>query len=161
LKGCGDFAWVLHAIASLNPETGRSAMVLPAGVLFREGADGEIRQALIEKDLLEAVITLGPNLAYSTGMPLNILIFRSQKASARKGSVILINGATLFEEEAKRNVINAKHIEQIIGWYQEFKDVPGAVKVISNAEIERNNWNLNIPRYIKPAPGKLLENAIL
>jgi len=97
---------------------------------------------------------------YFTGIPINILVLRSQKMSSRKGKILLINAATLFEKNVRSNTINHDHLNQILGLYDFYRDVPGAARIVSIPEIAANNWNLNLPRYIRPEPGKLLEHAI-
>lgn len=156
----GDYAWIQHVVASLKKVTGRAAIVVPAGVLFRGGSEGEIRKYIIENDILEAVISLGPSLMYYTGVAINILILRWNKKPFQKGNILLLNAATLFEKEAKRNTLNREHLKQILNWYQAYKNVPGAVKIVTFPEIAINSWNLNLPHYIRPEPGKLLEHAI-
>ncbi|TAH56393.1 MAG: SAM-dependent DNA methyltransferase, partial [Methanosarcina mazei] len=97
-KSNGDYAWVQHMIASMAPETGRMAIVLPHGALFRQGAEGTIRKTLIEKDLLEAVIGLGPNLFYGTGISACILVFRSKKTGERRSRVLFIDASEQYQK---------------------------------------------------------------
>lgn len=160
-KTNGDFAWIMHIIASLKNDSGRAAIVVPHGVLFRGRAEQEIRQHIMENDLLEAVISLAPNLLYATGVPISILVFRAKKPSNKKGKVLLINASTLFESAGAKNSISENTISQVILWYQAFSDVPGAVKVVPINMIAKANWNLNISHYIRPEPGDLLKNAIV
>src|SRR5690606_8795292 len=89
----GDYAFIPHMIASRTPGTGRVGVVMPHGVLFRGGAEAKIRQCLIEKDLLDAVIGLPPNLFYSTSIPACILVFRDTKPADRKNKVVFIDGS--------------------------------------------------------------------
>jgi len=146
----GDFAWVQHMIASMRPESGRMAVVLPHGVLFRMGAEGAIRQKILEMDLLEAVIGLGPNLFYGTGLAACILVFRAQKAPGRQGRVLMIDASSLYLRGRNQNTLEPEHAQQILAWYRGFTDVPGHAHVATLAEIAENDWNLNIPRYVEP-----------
>lgn len=145
----GDFAWVQHMIASMNPVTGRMAVVVPHGVLFRAGVEGRIRQKVLETDTLEAVIGLAPNLFYGAGLAACILIFRARKAAERRGRVLLIDAAHLFRKERAQNVLLPEHAGQILAWYQAFADVEGAARVIGLDEIAKNDFNLNITRYVE------------
>jgi type I restriction enzyme M protein len=156
----GDFAWILHVIFSMKNDTGRAAVVVPHGVLFRE-SEQELRQYILENDLLEAVISLAPNLLFSTGIPISILVFRKKKTAKNKGKVLFINASTLFEVKNSKNNISKKNISQILAWHQNSIDVPGSVKVVTVEHLRKSGWNLNISHYVKPAPSDLLENAIV
>ena len=145
----GDFAWVQHMIASMHPVTGRMAVVVPHGVLFRAGVEGRIRQKILETDTLEAVIGLAPNLFYGAGLAACVLIFRARKAPKQRGQVLLIDAARLFRKERAQNVLLLEHAQQILGWYQGFADVEGAARVVGLDEIAKNDYNLNITRYVE------------
>jgi type I restriction enzyme M protein len=149
-KTNGDFAWVQHMLVSMKPRTGRMAVVLPHGVLFRMGAEGAIRQKLVERDLIEAIIGLGPNLFYGTGLAACILVFRSQKTIAHKQQVLVIDASRLYKRGRNQNTLEQSHAAQIFNWYKNYCDVPGTVRVVPLSEIADNNWNLNISRYIDP-----------
>jgi type I restriction enzyme M protein len=146
----GDWAWVQHMNASMAPKTGRIAVVLPQGALFRQGAEGRIRQAFLEKDLVEAVIGLAPNLFYGTGLAASILVLRADKPVDRKGKVLVINGETLFKRGRNQNTLEPEHAEQLLELYRGFKDVEGLAAVTSLKDIEKNGYNLNIPLYVAP-----------
>lgn len=146
----GDYAWVQHMLSSMQPQSGRMAVVLPHGVLFRMGAEGRIRQRLIEDDLLDAVIGLGSNLFYGTGLAACILVFRKQKPAKNRQRVLVIDGSRLYKRGRKQNTLEPDHASQILNWYLTYKDVPGAVRAVPLSEIAGNNWNLNITRYIEP-----------
>ncbi len=102
-KTNGDFAWVQHMIASMKRDTGRMAVVLPHGVLFRMGQEGKIRQHILDRDILDAVIGLGPNLFYGTGLAACILVFRVQKDAQRRGNVLMIDASSLFRKGRNQN----------------------------------------------------------
>jgi type I restriction enzyme M protein len=131
-------------------KTGRMAVVLPHGALFRMGIEGAIRRNILEIDLLEAVIGLGPNLFYGTGLAACILVFRKHKRPARRGQILFIDASKLFKKGRNQNTLNPEHIDQIYTWYIEYADVVGAAKVVTLDEIINNDWNLNIPRYVEP-----------
>lgn len=146
----GDYAWVQHMVVSMAAKTGRMAVVLPHGVLFRMGAEGEIRKRILERDLLEAVIGLGPNLFYGTGLAACVLVFRADKAESRRGQVLMMDGSRLFKKGRNQNTLEPEHSAQLFAWYRAYQDVPGAARLVALDEIARNDWNLNIPRYVEP-----------
>jgi type I restriction enzyme M protein len=146
----GDYAWVQHMLCSMAPKTGRMAVVLPHGALFRMGVEGEIRRKILEMDLLEAVISLGPNLFYGTGLAACILVFHKRKQLEHRGQVLFIDASKLFKKGRNQNTLTSVHIDQIFNWYREYTDVAGASRVVTLDEITKNDWNLNIPRYIEP-----------
>jgi type I restriction enzyme M protein len=148
--GSADYAWVQHMCKSIAPVTGRMAVVLPHGVLFRMGAEGRIRRALLEQDLLEAVIGLGPNLFYGTGLAACILVFRARKPPERQGRVLMIDASALYRRGRNQNTLEPEHAEQILAWYRAYADVGGAARLVTLDEIAANDWNLNIPRYVEP-----------
>ena len=153
----GDYAWVQHMIKSMAPKTGRMAVVLPHGALFRMGKEGEIREKLLGMDLLEAVIGLGPNLFYGAGLAACILVFRQRKTRDRKGKVLIIDAAKEFKTGRAQNELLPKHVERIYQWYQKYQDVAGIARVVPLEEIAANDHNLNIPRYVEPKK----ENVVL
>ena len=146
----GDYAWVQHMIRSMAQKTGRMAVVLPHGALFRMGAEGKIRQKLLGMDLLEAVIGLGPNLFYGTGLAACILVFRQRKAKDRKGKVLIVDASREFKSGRAQNELLPEHVERIHTWYKAFEDLEGVAKVVTLEEIAANDHNLNIPRYVEP-----------
>jgi type I restriction enzyme M protein len=147
--GNGDMAWVQHMIKSMKSKTGRMAVVLPHGALFRKGAEGRIRKALLEMDLLEAVIGLGSNVFYGTQLAACILIFRSEKIKARKKKVLFIEASDQIRVGRAQNFLEKEHVERIFNWYSAFKDVENSVKVASMEMIKENDFNLNIPLYVE------------
>ena len=146
----GDYAWVQHMIRSMAPKTGRMAVVLPHGALFRMGAEGRIRQKLLQMDLLEAVIGVGPNLFYGTGLAACILVFRQAKPKARRKKVLIVDASREFKTGRAQNELLPQHVERITTFYSDFKDVAGVSRVVSLDDIAANDFNLNIPRYIEP-----------
>lgn len=145
----GDFAWVQHMLASMNPVTGRMAVVVPHGVLFRAGVEGRIRQKLLEADNLEAIIGLASNLFYGAGLAACVLVFRARKMADRKRKILLVDAADLFRKERAQNVLLPDHTRQILEWYQAFTDVEGIARVVTLDEIAKNDYNLNITRYVE------------
>jgi type I restriction enzyme M protein len=146
----GDYAWVQHMIKSMATGTGRMAVVLPHGALFRMGKEGTIRQKILDMDLLEAVIGLGPNLFYGTGLAACILVFRQRKAPARKKKVLIVDASREFKTGRAQNELLPEHVEHIYGWYRGYKDIEGVARVVTLDDIAANDYNLNIPRYVAP-----------
>lgn len=152
----GDYAFIQHMISSMNPGTGRVGVVMPHGVLFRGGAEARIRQCLIEKDLLDAVIGLPPNLFYSTSIPACILVFRETKTADRKNKVVFIDGSERMVKGKNQNTMTVEDISVLTEAYQTALDPDGAdfgayVHVADFDEIKQNDFDLNIGRYIKKA----------
>lgn len=146
----GDYAWVQHMIKSMAPATGRMAVVLPHGALFRMGKEGQIRQKILQRDLLEAVIGLGPNLFYGTGLAACILVFRQRKTKDRKKTVLILDASREFKTGRAQNELLPEHVERIYGCYRDYKDIEGVARVVTLEEITGNDHNLNIPRYVEP-----------
>lgn len=145
----GDYAFVQHMIKSMAAKTGRMAVVLPHGALFRMGKEGAIRKKLLSMDLLEAVIGLGPNLFYGTGLAACILVFKQRKLRERKNKVLVIDASKEVKVGRAQNELLSEHIDRIYGWYQQFQNVEGIARVVSLDEIAGNDYNLNIPRYVE------------
>jgi len=146
----GDYAWVQHMLKSMAAGTGRMAVVLPHGALFRMAKEGEIREKILGMDLLEAVIGLGPNLFYGTGLAACILVFRQQKKKDRKKKVLILDASKEFKTGRAQNELLPEHVEKIFGWYLGYADVLGIARVVTLDEIAANGYNLNIPGYVEP-----------
>jgi type I restriction enzyme M protein len=144
----GDWAWVQHMVTSMALRTGRLAVVLPHGALFRMGAEGAIRQKILEMDLIEAVIGLGPNLFYGTGLAACVLVARQHKVPERTGRVLFINGWDLFQEGRNQNVLEPAHVDELWRLFNEFADVEGRARVVPLDEIAAHGGNLNLTGYI-------------
>ena len=154
-QGNGDMAWVQHMIKSMN-STGRMTVVLPHGALFRKGAEGRIREALIQQDILEAVIGLGPNIFYGTQLAACVMVFRQNKEAQKKGKVLFIDAADQVRVGRAQNYLEPEHVKQIFDWYKAFNDVENHVKVASLDELKENDFNLNIPLYVE----KIIEDNL-
>ncbi len=148
-----DLMFAQHMLAVTRPG-GIVATVMPHGVLFRGGAEKEIRKAFIEHDHLEAVIGLPPNLFYGTGIPACILILRhaGAKPAERRGKVLFINADAEYHAGRAQNYLRPEHIEKIVRTYDDFEDVPGYAAVVEHATLAENDYNLNIRRYADNSP---------
>jgi len=146
-KNMGDLAFVQHMVATLNAK-GVCGVVMPHGVLFRGSGDGRIREAMLKADLFEAIIGLPENLFAGTGIPATVLILNKAKAPARKGKVLFIHGAKEFEERPKKNILGEGNITRIVDAFQAWTDEDRFCRIVDMKEIEENDFNLNISRYI-------------
>lgn len=142
-----DYAIILHMVETMKPEKGRMAVIAPHGVLFRGAAEGEIRRKLIKENLLGAVIGLPEKLFHGINIPAAVLIFQSSKTD---DTVLFIDASRDFEPGKNLNMLRDVDLQRILGAYQVRKSEHKFAHLASLAEIERNDFNLNIPRYIDP-----------
>lgn len=143
-KSKADYAFVLHGLYHLDRE-GTMAIVLPHGVLFRGAAEGMIRQAIIEKNYLDAVIGLPEGIFFSTGIPTVVLVFKKNRTNK---DIFFIDASNDFEKGKKQNILRDQDVDKIIETYQKREDVEKYAHVAEMAEIKENDFNLNIPRYV-------------
>jgi type I restriction enzyme M protein len=143
----GDYAFVLHMLHSLDAENGRMAVVLPHGVLFRGAAEGKIRKQLVEMNLLDAVIGLPANLFYGTGIPACILVFKKGRT---RDDVLFIDASAEgnYEKGKNQNILRDIDIARIVSTYEKRKTVDKYSYRAFRKEIQENDYNLNIPRYV-------------
>ena len=144
-KTKGDYGFILHMIETLKPGSGRMAVVVPHGVLFRGSTEGKIRQKLIEENLLDAVIGLPEKLFFGTGIPAAIMVFRKRKPD---DSVLFIDASREYVEGTNQNRLGDEQVEKIVGTYGNRFTVDKYAYRATRAEIEENDFNLNIPRYV-------------
>jgi len=142
----GDYAYLLHIVRSLK-STGKGACILPHGVLFRGNAEAEIRKNLVRKGYLKGIIGLPANLFYGTGIPACIVVIDKEHAHARKG-IFLIDASGGFMKDGPKNRLRAQDIHRIVDVFTRQTDVPRFARMVGFEEIERNDYNLNLPRYI-------------
>ncbi|MCI1788703.1 MAG: type I restriction-modification system subunit M [Actinomyces sp.] len=144
----GDYAFLLHMVKSLK-STGRGAVILPHGVLFRGNAEAQIRKELIKRGYIKAIIGLPPNLFYGTGIPACILVLDKKDAASRTG-IFMIDASKGFEKDGPKNRLRPRDMRKIVDVYLSQADVDRFSRFVPNSEIEdaKNDYNLNIPRYI-------------
>jgi type I restriction enzyme M protein len=151
-KSKGDYAFITHMIEIARRESGRVAVIVPHGVLFRGGAEGRIRQALIEENLLDAVVGLPANLFTTTGIPVAILVFdRSREAGAAneaRRDVLFIDASRDFTPGKTQNLMDEAHVARVLETYASRTEVAKYAHRASPKEIAGNDYNLNIPRYV-------------
>ncbi|KFA91134.1 type I restriction-modification protein subunit M [Archangium violaceum Cb vi76] len=147
-KTKGDLAFLQHMVATLNNQ-GQLGVVMPHGVLFRGGSEAEIRKGFLKDDLIEAVIGLAPNLFYGTGIPAAVLVLNRQKAPERKRKVLFVHGADqMIPGTTQQNTMSDENIATLVRCVREFKDQSRLSRAVTLEEIEANDWNLNISRYV-------------
>ena len=148
----GDYAFISHMIETAKTKEGRVAVIVPHGVLFRGSSEGKIREALIQENLLDAVIGLPANLFQTTGIPVAILVFdRMREAggkNAKRKDVMFIDASKEFTANKAQNSLSNEIIAKIVNTYQERKDVEKYAHNAGFDEIKENDFNLNIPRYV-------------
>lgn len=144
----GDYAFLLHLTKSLK-STGKGAIILPHGVLFRGHKEADIRRNLLQRGLIKGVIGLPPNLFYGTGIPACILVIDKEHANSRKG-IFMIDASREFMKDGNKNRLRSRDIHKIVDVFNNQREVSGYSRLVPLAEIasEANNYNLNIPRYI-------------
>ena len=153
----GDYAFLLHIVRSLK-QNGCAACILPHGVLFRGNAEAQIRKYLVaEKRYIKGVIGLPANLFYGTGIPACIIIIEKSEAAARKG-VFMIDAKNGFIKDGSKNRLREQDIRRIVDVWQAQRDVPHFARFISMEEIERNDYNLNIPRYVSAPDTEIIQD---
>ena len=160
----GDLAFLLHMLGVTNSE-GMVGVVMPHGILFRGGAEGKIRQGIVEADLFEAIIGLAPNLFFGASIPVAICVLNKAKPEERRGKVLFIDAAQegYFRQGKAQNFIEPEHIEKIVAAYRAFEERERFAHVADLEAIEANDFNLNISRYVdttEPVEVMSVEDAL-
>lgn len=148
-QGCADYAFQQHIQKSLDDRNGRSISLWPHGILFRE-SEGDMRRKMIEADLVECVIGLGPNLFYNSPMEACLLITKTNKSKDRKGKVLIINAVNEVKQEKTIGYLENSHVQRIFEAYQNFQHEENFAKVVPVDEILANKANMSISLYVRP-----------
>lgn len=143
-KSKADYAFLLHDLYHLRPD-GIMTIVLPHGVLFRGGEEGEIRRNLIERDHIDAIIGLPANIFFGTGIPTIVMVLKKQRT---RSDVLIIDASKGYVKEGKNNKLRASDIRRIVDAYECREDIERFCRLVSKDEIRGNDYNLNIPRYV-------------
>jgi type I restriction enzyme M protein len=154
-QGRADYAFQQHILQSLKPKTGRCAVLWPHGILFRNEED-EIRRKMIESDLIEAIIGLGPNLFYNSSMQSCIVICRTNKPRNEKNKILFIDAVNEVTRERTQSFLTRAHIDRVVQALRTFNTEEGFAKAATLEEIKDNQWSLNIPLYVQTAATKTL-----
>ena len=152
----GDYAFLLHIIRSLK-STGKGAVILPHGVLFRGNAEGGIRKNIIRKGYIKGIIGLPANLFYGTGIPACIIVLDKESAAERTG-LFMIDASKGFVKDGNKNRLRHQDIHKIVDVFNQQIELPKYARMVKVAEIEANDYNLNIPRYIDSAEAEDLQD---
>lgn len=147
--GCADYAFQQHMQVSLNPVNGRSISLWPHGILFRD-SEVEMRKKMIEDDLVECVIGLGPNLFYNSPMEACLLITNNNKPENRRNKILFINAVEEVKQEKTIGFLEDKHIDKIFNAYKEFKDETRFASVKDKKELIENGGNLSVSLFVRP-----------
>jgi type I restriction enzyme M protein len=153
----GDFAWLLHILKSLK-RNGKAAVILPHGVLFRGNAEANIRRAIIDNGLIKGIIGLPANLFYGTGIPACVIVIDKENSGERNG-IFMIDASREFIKDGNKNRLRERDIHKIVTVFNEQIEIPCYSRFVSNDEIkDKNDYNLNIPRYIDGGFSEDLQN---
>lgn len=155
---CGDYAFLLHMIASLKSK-GKGAIILPHGVLFRGNAEGEIRKFIVQKQIVSGIIGLPANLFFGTGIPACVIILDKGAALNSKG-IFMIDAKDGFAKDGPKNRLRECDIRRIVDAWEAREDVPHYARMVPYAAIEKNDFNLNIPRYIAPVDKEVRQDIV-
>jgi type I restriction enzyme M protein len=147
-KSKGDWAFILHMLATAIEGKGRVGVVVPHGVLFRGGQEGNIREAVVRENLLDAVIGLPPNLFYGTGIPAALMIFDKSRQPNGKQQILFIDASREFGQGTNQNRLRERDIEKIVDTFRTKETIEKYSHLANYAELEENEFNLNIPRYV-------------
>lgn len=154
---CGDYAFLLHMLKSMDPLNGRGAIILPHGVLFRGGHEELIRKNLIKSGYIEGVIGLPANLFYGTGIPACIIILDKKDSKDRK-NIFMINASKYFIKDGNKNRLREEDIKKITDTYLNKNEIECYSKNVSINDIEKEEYNLNIPRYINNPDEEIIQD---
>lgn len=146
-----DFAWLQHMVKSMDKNNGRCAVVLPQGVLFHGGKEGEIRKQLIESDKLECIITLVSGVFYSTGVSACILILNNNKQADHKGKVCFIDASNIYTAQRAQNIMTEGNVEEVFNLYKDYEDVIEKSKIATIEDIRTKDYTLSVNSYIEKA----------
>ena len=156
-----DFAWLQHMVKSMNPRTGRCAVVLPQGVLSHAGKEGTMRELLIKSDMLEAVITLASGVFYSTGVSACILFLNNKKKPIHKGRVCLIDGSEIYTPQRAQNEISPADVKTLFKLYTDYVDVIERCKIVTIQDIEECGFELSVRKYIEQKKQEVISPQII
>ena len=147
-QGRADYAFFQHILKSMDPKTGRCAILYPHGVLFRNEEE-EMRKKLVKEDLMECVLGLGPNLFYNSPMEACVVILRSRKTKDRKGKILFIDAVKEVARQNAQSFLKPEHQRKILAAYQSFSDQPGFAHVATTDEVLAKDGDLSIPKYVE------------
>lgn len=158
---CADFAWLQHMVSSMDPKNGRCAIILPQGVLFHGGKDGEMRQKLVESDKLEAVVTFVSGVFYSTGVSACALILNNNKPAEHKNKICLIDASNIYTPKRAQNIMTDDDIQQVCDLYADYKDVIEKCKIVTLDDIKAKDYTLSVNSYIEKKQQETIDPTVV
>ena len=158
---CADFAWLQHMVSSMDPKKGRCAIILPQGVLFHGGKDGEMRQKLVESDKLEAIVTFVSGVFYSTGVSACALILNNNKPAEHKNKICLIDASNIYTPKRAQNIMTDDDIQQVCDLYTDYQDVIEKCKIVTLDDIKKKDYTLSVNSYIEKKPQETIDPALV
>ncbi len=151
-QGCADYAFQQHIQKSLDEKNGRSISLWPHGILFRD-SEAEMRRKMIESDVVEAVIGLGPNLFYNSPMEACLLITNNKKSADKKGKILIVNAVKEVKQEKSISFLEKSHIDKIYKTYKDFKSIDGFAIIVDKDDVLKRKASLNIAQYVSNVEG--------
>ncbi|MBQ9089705.1 MAG: SAM-dependent DNA methyltransferase [Alphaproteobacteria bacterium] len=158
---CADFAWLQHMVSSMDPKNGRCAIILPQGVLFHGGKDGEMRQKLVGSDKLEAIVTFVSGVFYSTGVSACALILNNNKPAEHKNKICLIDASNIYTPKRAQNIMTDDDIQQVCDLYADYKDVIEKCKIVTLDDIKAKDYTLSVNSYIEKKQQETIDPAVV
>jgi len=146
---CGDYAWIQHMVKSMAPGSGRMAVVMPQGVLFRGNEEGRIREKLVKSDMVEAVVTLGDKLFYGTGLSPCFLILRRMKPAVHSARILMIDGTKILTQKRAQNILEPKDVDHLYELYTNYKNVEDYSQVVTLDEVAAKGYDLSPNKYVQ------------
>ena len=158
---CADFAWLQHMVKSMDKNNGRCAVVLPQGVLFREGQEQILRQKLINSDKIEAIIIFATGLFFNTGVPACTLVLNNNKKQEHKRKICLINASKIYTPKRAQNIMLKENINEIYELYKNYKNEKEKCKIISIEDTAKYNYSLSANLYIEHKKEQIISSEIV
>lgn len=156
-----DYAWLQHMVKSMKPMEGKAAVVLPQGVLFHSGKEGEIREQLIKSDLIEAVVALAGGVFYGTGVSACIIFLNNHKKTEHKGKVCLIDATNIYTPKRAQNEMEEKDIQEVYKLYQDYKNVIEKCRIVTIDELDAAGNTLAVNTYIEKKKQEVVSHAVI
>ncbi len=156
-----DYAWLQHMIKSMNPATGRVAVVMPQGVLFHGGKEGAIRKQIVESDKIECIITLIGGVFYGAGVSACLLLLNNQKVPDHKNKICMIDATSIYTPARAQNFMSEDDIQKVFNLYSNYKDVLEYVKIVDLDDIRNQDYTLSVNTYIQKKKQEVVDPAVV
>jgi type I restriction enzyme M protein len=156
-----DFAWLQHMVKSMDADNGRLAVVLPQGVLFHGGKEGEIRKQLVDSDKLECIITLVSGLFYSTGVSACILFLNNRKCDEHKGKICMIDASGIYTAQRAQNIMTDDDVDEVYALYTAYQDKVEKTKIVTIEDVKDKEYTLAVNSYIEKEKVEMLEPSVV